>query len=90
MTKPIPDQSVFDFQFDSQENPFISEETFEKCHQRMKDAKAAFGYLRSPGMSGISQRALINRSPILKGREKWAVPLDMNIGNSSVTSIKVE
>jgi len=88
MTKPVPDQEIFDFAQDSQ-NPFVSQENFQACHQRMKDAKAAFGYLRSPGMTGISQRLYQNRSPILKGRENWALPLDMNIGNSSVTSIKV-
>jgi len=92
MTKPIPDQAVFDFKTDLIENPFYSEENFQECRTRMnqmKDVKEEFGSLRSPGRNGISRRTLINRSPTSKGREKWAEPLDMSIGSSFATSIKV-
>lgn len=93
MTRPQPEQAVFDFATDLTENPFISEETFEECRTRMnqmRDVKEEFGCLRSPGRNGISRRTFMNMSPTSKGRSNWALPLDMNIGNSSVTSIKVD
>jgi len=92
MTRPQPEQAVFDFATDCIENPFISSESFQECRERMnqlKDVKEEFGSLRSPGRNGISRRTLINRSPTSKGREKWAEPLDMSIGSSFATSIKV-
>lgn len=93
MTKPVPDQTVFEFEQDILKNPFISEESFTECQDRMKSMKedrAVFGYSRSPGMSGISQRSYLNRSPTLKGKQKWALPLDLSTGNSLHTSIKVD
>nr|UOF76893.1 hypothetical protein [Cressdnaviricota sp.] len=92
MTKPLPDQSVFEFQTDYIQNPFYSEENFQECRNRMNqlhDVKAEFGYLRSPGRNGISRRAFINQSPTLKGKQKWA-QADLNTGKSLHTSIKVE
>ncbi|MEY3412660.1 MAG: hypothetical protein RIQ70_1348 [Bacteroidota bacterium] len=91
MTKPIPDQAVFDFVQD-QENPFVSEEPFETARCRMKAMNAVkeeFGYLRSQAIRGQSQRLFQNTSPILKGRKKLVTPLDLNIGNLSPTLIKV-
>lgn len=86
MPRPRPDQEVFDAQV------FTSQETFEeaRCRMRkMKEDKEGSGYLRSQEIRGQSQRLFMNQSPISKGREKWAEPLDMNIGNLSSTSIKV-
>jgi hypothetical protein len=92
MTKPLPDQSVFEFQEDSQVNPFISSENFQECRHRMnkiKEDKGEFGYLQSHQVRGQSQRLFLNMSPTSKGRERLATPLVMNTGRSSPTSIKV-
>jgi len=92
MTKPTPDQSVFDFQEDSQVNPFISSENFQECRHRMakiQEDKGAFGFLQSHQIRGQSQRLFQNQSPISKGRKKWAEPLGLNTGNSSPILIKV-
>jgi len=92
MTKPIPEQAVFDFATDLIQNPFISEEPFQQARCRMKAMNAAkeeFGYLQSHQIRGQSQRLFQNMSPTLKGREKLAAPLVMNTGRSSPTSIKV-
>jgi len=91
MTRPQPEQAVFDFATDLIQNPFISEEPFQECRQRMnelRDVKAEFGYSRSPGRNGISRRAWLNQSPTLKGKQKWA-KADTSTGNSLHTSIKV-
>jgi len=92
MTKPTPDQAVFDFQSDYLQNPFYSDEPFEQARCRMKAmnaAKAEFGYLPSQQIYGQSQRLFQNQSPTLKGRKKLAVPLVSNTGRSSPTTIKV-
>ena len=50
MTKPTPDQSVFEFQTDLIQNPFYSEEKFSECQERMiqmKEDRAVFGYSRT-------------------------------------------
>jgi len=93
MTKPLPDQSVFQFESDIFNNPFISQETFDeaKCRMKaMKEDRDAFGCSRSPGVNGISQRSFVNRSPTLKGKQKWAQATDLSTGNSLHTSIKVD
>lgn len=87
MPKPRPDQEVFDSQV------FRSAENIFECRDRMnqmKEDRAASGFLRSPGKDGISRRLFMNRSPILKGREKWVPQLGTNTGSCSPTSIKVE
>jgi hypothetical protein len=93
MTKPIPDQSVFDFKTDIIENPFISDESFQECRHRMakiQEDKGGFGFLQSHQIRGQSQRLFLNTSPISKGRKKLVTPLDLSIGNSLPISIKVE
>jgi hypothetical protein len=93
MTKPLPDQSVFDFQTDYIENPFITEEPFEVARCRMKqmnEDKAEYGYLQSQAIRGQSQRLFQNLSPISKDRKKSGIPLAMNTGKLSPIIIKVE
>lgn len=92
MTKPLPEQSVFDFQTDYIENPFYSEEPFETARCRMKkmnEDKAEYGYLRSQDIRGQSQRLFQNMSPISKDRKRLGIPLTMNTGKLSSTIIKV-
>jgi len=89
MPKPTPEQFVFDQDI---QNPFISENSFEKCLQEMKQTKedrGGSGFLQSHEIRGQSQRLFQNQSPTSKGRENWVDRLVMSTGKSLSTSIKV-
>lgn len=86
MTKPVPEQEVFDYQvFQSAENIFECRDRIEKQNAD----KGGFGSLQSQDIRGQSQRLFQNMSPTLKGSSKWVPELGLSTGNLSPTSIKV-
>jgi hypothetical protein len=89
MPKPKPEQFVFE---QDPANPLVTQETFEKCYERMqqnKEDRGGFGFLRSHEIRGQSQRLFQNQSPTSKARENWVDQLVMSTGKSSSISIKV-